>query len=316
MSTNENSTTKAPAWKEAGLPGCPVFLVPPHKVYFAPLDALITDDTGKIITASSDSGLDSILSESLRKSIEAIKLMPELAGGVLGTVNNQYLDIVAFQYTGSGRLSLLERHTAGVLARMAEKYYPPMKRRDRTVFPSALEDLPKELQSPRLNVQQWKIFTQDKAIQVAAVLEAMWPDVKTTVFEDGDGWFVAVDAGEYEFEGMETLERVETVLWMLSDFDVVPNEYSMGTLAAGLSAEDYQEERKRLDEKAVRTFDAYTAQQHIEDGINAILAHLGHPIADSIATDAELVSNIESAARDRHTRQAKPKSKATSKRSA
>lgn len=36
------------------------------------------------------------------------------------------------------------------------------------------------------------------------------------------------------------------------------------------------EAEKHLQERAVRAYDAYAAQQRIEDGINAILAHLGH----------------------------------------
>ena len=236
--------------------------------------------------------------------------MPELKDGVLGTVNDGDLDYVAFRYTGAGRLSLLERHTAGVLALMAQDHYPPMKRRDRTVFPTALSDLPKELQSPRPHVPAWKAFTEDKAIQVAEVLEAMWPNITATVFEDGDGWFVAIDSGKDEFDSPETLERVETVLWMLSTFDVVPNE-------RGMEEQDFDDDEKEyIHTRAVRAFNAYSSQQRIEDGINAILARLGHPIADSIATGAELVANIENSACDRHTHQAKPKSQTASKRSA
>ncbi|MCD8244932.1 MAG: hypothetical protein LUD38_14295, partial [Parabacteroides sp.] len=145
-------------------------------------------------------------------------------------------------------------------------------------LPSVMQDSPRELQSPRLNMQMWKALTEAKAVQVADVLESMFPGIETTVFEDGDGWYIAIDSGAVELEGTAELERIETILWMLSDFDVVPSENGMQTVECDLSVEEAAEAKAHLEKRAIRAFNAYNAQQRIEDGINAILAHLDHPV--------------------------------------
>lgn len=202
------TNTIAP-WKREGLPGMPI-LKNGNKFRGVPLGDLIRDDLGRIITAPRYDNAHRLMSAHLGKTIEPVTLYAN-------SCDTRPVDTVAFLYAGAGRLSFMERRACATLAWVTANYYQPMKRRERIVLPTVLDDLPKELQSPRLNVQMWKIFTEEKAVMVADVLQSMFSDVEATVFEDGDGWYVAIDKSKEEFEGTSELERVETVMWVLSN---------------------------------------------------------------------------------------------------
>lgn len=309
LAVQDSSVEQIPAWKLAGLPGKPAELGL-TEFKWVPVDALIRDDAGAIITAKRNSGADALISEHLGKTIEAIGLFnPRPAGGV--PIHEQPLDTVVFRCVGDGRLSYMERRAAAALAWVSMNYYPPMKRPDMMVFPTVLADLPKELQSPRWNAQLWKIFTEAKAFQVADVLESMFPDIETMVFEECGAWFVATASGQERLETMDSLQWIESVLWVLADFDVVPNKGGMKT-CTNMDGEK-ETVRQCLNDKARRAFNVTVAQQRIEDGVKEILSRLA-PAADqtdSLATAGELLNNISEYGK--RASKKKPAKKATAK---
>jgi hypothetical protein len=287
MDTNEISVEQIPAWKREGLPGIPViwefhYRDNPRRVS---MDDLLRDAEGKVITAPKHKNVEELLSKNLGKRVEEVML---LLPGVTRNIDwNSFADVAVFRC--DSKLSFRERHAAATLAWLSNNYYPPMERRERIVFPTFLDGLPDELRSPRNNVLLWKSFAEEKAHQVADALEVLFVNIETSVFEDGDGWFISIDKGKAECEFMNQLQNMETILWVLSYFDVTPIEPGMKSLYE--SYDEVPEVQKYIDSRADRVKSLNASQQRIEDGINAILAHLGHPTAGG---DAHTLSEPKS----------------------
>lgn len=103
---------------------------------------------------------------------------------------------------------------------------------------------------------------------------------------------------------------MEGACMVLCDYTVAPASDASTNSRGGLQGIPSPESRQAWRDRKTAQAD------RIEDGINAILAHLGHPVADSIATGKELLENIEAHARNKRSRPASSSKASASKRSA
>ena len=204
-------------------------------------------------------------------------------------------------------LTIPERAAVEAFAWYCREYSGGLKRNVSVTFPKIIHD--RSDAKSIVDEEPLSFGDEGRAYMFAEVAGYCFP-VDAQVIETPAGWAVTV-SNEHSGLSAEELAHLQGACRVLMNFTV---EAADGACASQSAVHKHhtpspkirQTWRDRKNSQMIR----------IEDGINAILAHLGHPTADSIATGAELVANIESAARDRHTRQAKPKSKTASKRSA
>ena len=268
----EQEVSKKAPWQTEGLPGKPVVEKSFNNYKEVPLGDLVRDTAGKVITAHIWGDAEKLISSFIGKTVKPVKLLLP----VEGVAGDHFADVVAFQYTGSGNLSWLDRHAAATLAWLSSRYYPPTERHEKIVFPSFLDGLPAEPRSSRPHTLSRKAFTEAKAIQVASVLETLY-GVKASVFEDGNRWFVTIDEDQYGgfSESTFQFEQIDAILFLLSDFDVVP--VPEGERMVFYDSDRFHEPpltQEYLDAKAEKARAAQIAYQRIEEKLDAVLARL------------------------------------------
>ena len=134
-------------------------------------------------------------------------------------------------------------------------------------------------------------FFQDegRAYMFAKVVETTF-ELEAQVVGTLHGWNVVVGCPDTPLDG-EVLAQLRGACLVLMDYPV--GDYDYTSCGCEVHPDDDAREAWHIRKNA--------QAQRIEDGINAILSRLGHPatqdIADSIATGAELVENIEAIAR-------------------
>lgn len=207
---------------------------------------------------------------------------------------------VAFGLPLGVTLDAMDVSAVAMAAWTNSRYCPGIKRTDAPSFPQDLNEYAEA--SDSLAGLDNVFYSLDDANRMAAIISTLYEYSRPRVIRDGDKWGVVVNDSHF-LDSARALE-LRGIHKLLSKYDVTPLARTNGGSAPKFA--------DRITEQAA-------FETRIEDGINAILAHLGQPaaqdVADSIATGAELVENIE--ARARRNRPAKAAGrKSSAKRSA
>lgn len=164
-----------------------------------------------------------------------------------------------FWFRSPFTLTYPERFALEILNRYFDSYSPGIRREGgRAAFPTDLAVIATPF--------EWE--SEAEAYEAAEVLQDVF-DLVVDVTATGTGYAVVIEDGGSELTG-DYCERLAGVCMVLRRYSVArkPNAWS----GEGDNDRDHMAWQKRIGER-------YTQQQRIEDGINAILAHLGHPEA-------------------------------------
>ncbi len=182
-------------------------------------------------------------------------------------------------------LSIPERASVATLAWHCREYGKGLKRGESITMPviNAAEDI------------ESAFVDEGRAYMFAQVVETVF-EHDAQVVSNSLGWTVVVGHPDIPIDG-ETVSQLRGACRVLMDYPIGGYDDAFG---GNIPHEIYPAPAARE-----AWYTRKNAQvQRIEDGINAILAHLGHPaahddVADSVTAGAELIANIEALARDK-----------------
>ena len=229
---------------------------------------IVRDDNDDIIfTHTQCKAMGLMLREAIGKPLFSVYFLD---------ANRNYPDQAALGLPEGVTLDTEELAAVRMAAWLNATQFPGIKR---TASPQLPDDLNEYATTPDSPVAlDAAYYSQDDANRMASLLSALY-GARPKVVRDGRRWGVVIHDERF----LNSTRVIE-----LAGIHKLLNKYTIEPKASASGKNTPFTER-------IETQAAF--ESRIEDGINAILAHLGHPVVESIATSAELVANIEAAAK-------------------
>lgn len=296
MNTNENSN--ATWWRKAGLPGVPVLARNGRPVQDAA--SLVRDGNGKAVLFEKPNPEPVVraLMCHFSQGMEAVHFVAD---------DQRVPDVIGFAITTGGPLSIVQRIQAKTVVDLFEQYNFVNRSSESYRLPAAFGEYIEGLPGRAWGIPA-KLATEEKAIQLAQVAEyTLGTDAEVVRDTDG-GFFVVIPHTDRVTRG-EALLRLVYAIDLLNRFDLISG--------GDEGAIDVENDEQKMFDSSYDSGEQYNIQARIESKLDTILSRLGQagaaaetPLADSIATGAELLENIAAA------RKANRPGKSASKRSA